>query len=53
MMLVPALRTIDLWDAEPGELVRAAGRDSPVLGIVSGLHFDDPRIKKLLDLPHG
>lgn len=37
-----------LFDAEPGELVRTNGPNGPVLGLVSGLHFNDPRMKKLL-----
>ena len=47
-MLVPRLTAKYLFDAEPGELVRTNGRDGPVLGLVSGLHFDDPRMRKLL-----
>jgi hypothetical protein len=36
-----------LCDAEPGELVRAGGPNGPVLGLVAGLHYDDPQIRKL------
>jgi hypothetical protein len=47
-MLVPRMTPKDLFDAEPGELVRTGGRNEPILGLVSGLHYDDPRIWKLL-----
>jgi hypothetical protein len=47
-MLVPRMTAKYLFDAEPGELVRTSGRNGPVLGLVSGLHFEDPRMPKLL-----
>src|SRR2546423_1767331 len=47
-MLVPRMTAKYLFDAEPGELVRTNGPNGPVLGLVSGLHFNDPRMQKLL-----
>jgi hypothetical protein len=47
-MLAPHMTAKYLFDAEPGELVRTGGPNGPVLGLVSGLHFDDPRMRKLL-----
>ena len=47
-MLVPRMTAKYLFDAEPGELVRTSGPNGPVLGLVSGLHFNDPRMQKLL-----
>ena len=47
-MLVPRMTAKYLFDAEPGELVRTNGRSGPVLGLVSGLHFEDPQMPKLL-----
>jgi hypothetical protein len=47
-MLAPHMTAKFVFDAEPGELVRTGGPNGPVLGLVSGLHFDDPRMRKLL-----
>ena len=47
-MLAPPMTLEYLFDAEPGELVRTNSRNGPALGLVSGLHFNDPRMQKLL-----
>ena len=47
-MLMPLMTPKALFDAEPGELVRTGGPHGPILGLVSGLHFDDPKMRKLL-----
>jgi hypothetical protein len=47
-MLVPRMTPNFLFGCEPGELVRTRGRNGPVLGFVSKLHFDHPDMQKLL-----
>jgi hypothetical protein len=47
-MLVPRMTAKHLFDAEPGELVRTSGPNGPILGLMAGLHYNDPQIRSLL-----